>query len=238
MDKLKFNRVKPQIEDLIRFSKDDNPQLRLPAIKMLAQLKDKRAVELLIATIKSDTKKEWCHLLAALGSIGTTPAVTFLIEVLHYEASNARFCAVASLGDSKNDLALQPLIEILNSDDATHIRGMAATALGKLGNKNAVIPLIDILKNDPDIHVRDRAIIALGKLRDERAIEPLLVALEDSESVIRYRAVKILGELGDNSALEKLSIISKSDISRPFDDQTIREVALWSIAKITQNNNH
>ncbi|HUL62852.1 MAG TPA: HEAT repeat domain-containing protein, partial [Methanocella sp.] len=75
------------------------------------------------------------------------------------------------IGDSRNTLALQPLLILLEFPDE-QVRRCAAVALGKIGDASAVQPLIKALK-DSAAAVQEDAAYALGAIGDERATGPL-----------------------------------------------------------------
>ena len=114
----------------------------LNSILKLAEMGDKRAVKLLIAIIKDKDKNGYTRKQAAT--------------------------ALAKLGS----LAIEPLIDTLNTDDPI-VRRLAVEALGNIQNKRIVDPLIKVLV-DQDIRIRRLAVDALAASGDMRVLKPLI----------------------------------------------------------------
>lgn len=103
---------------------------------------------------------------------------------------------------SKNDTALEALIEQLHGEDWL-ARCDAARLLGQSRDPRALDALLPDL-NDSDWRVRRNAAQALGALRDKRAVGPLLQALNDRTMTVRQRAIVALGRIKDVQALPAL----------------------------------
>jgi HEAT repeat protein len=89
--------------------------------------------------------------------------------------------------------AIEPLLELLSSDDVD-VRKAAAATLGNVGSAVAVAPLLPLLDDDPDV-----AIVAAGALRnigDRAAFEPLLTHLDRPQSGVRHAVVAALNSIG------------------------------------------
>ncbi|MBI4488900.1 MAG: ATP-dependent metallopeptidase FtsH/Yme1/Tma family protein [Deltaproteobacteria bacterium] len=80
--------------------------------------------------------------------------------------------AVIEFGTLKDARAVDPLIEVLRTDDDWGIRENAVKALASIKDARAVGPLIAALK-DPHKDVRLNAVLALGGIGDKQAIRPL-----------------------------------------------------------------
>lgn len=90
--------------------------------------------------------------------------------------------AVIKLGALKNPRAVDPLVEVLRTDQDWGIRENAVKALASIKDASAVDPLIAALR-DPHKDVRMNAVLALGGLGDKRAI-PALQDLERRDSYV------------------------------------------------------
>ena len=86
-------------------------------------------------------------LLEAVVRFGS-PMVDRLIDQLHSDDADARKAAVAALGRIGDAKAVEPLIALLDEDDA--LRVPAASALARLGDRRAFEPLIGLI-GDPDL---------------------------------------------------------------------------------------
>jgi len=124
-----------------------------------------------------------------------------LLSTLAIQDTTVRKAAIASLGRSRDERALPPLISLMGDDNRT-IREASAQALGSLGDI-AVEPLVGSLGNG-DWHIRMGSAIALRIIGDPRGIEPLILAITDENRFVRREAVKSLGRMGDIRATDRL----------------------------------
>ncbi len=102
-----------------------------------------------------------------LSRFGDTTAVNFLLEMLESKESPyyevARGNVIIALGKIRDKRATGKLIEMLQHDKDSFVRGVAADALGLIGDKSAV----GVLKNaltDEDRYVRAAAAWALKQI--------------------------------------------------------------------------
>jgi HEAT repeat protein len=213
--------------------KENDPAARGKAAWELGELRDPRAVEPLISTLKDRDVDVQAEAIIALGKVGT-PAVPPLIECLSEREPRLRKNAVAALGVIQDQRSVNSLIPLLYDRDGDvsraaiwalgkkmrspsavrpligllrvedrALRMNAAEALGEMGDARAVSPLIEALGH-PDAHFRYRVAGALGGLRDKRAVEPLIAALDDDYCYVRWNVVWALGEIGDPRAVGPL----------------------------------
>ncbi len=132
---------------------------------------------------------------------GSGEDVESLLSTLAIQDTRVRKAAIASLGKSRDERAVQPLISLMGDENRT-IREASAQALGSLGDL-AVLPLIESLA-DVDWHIRMGSAIALRIIGDPRGVEPLMRAISDENRFVRREAVKSLGRLGDIRATDQL----------------------------------
>lgn len=150
---------------------DENPYTRMQGADALGQIKDARAVKVLIAVLEDENSSGRTQALAAsaLVNIGT-PAVESLIVALKSEDPLVRMQAAYALGRIKDVRAVEPLIGALK-DGNPIVRMEAADALGRIEDVHAVGPLIGALKDENPI-VRMQAVDALVQIKDVRAVGP------------------------------------------------------------------
>jgi len=180
----------------------DSAPLRQEAAITLGQQREKRFMELLVATLQDEDVKVRQRAVVALGYLSDVRAVKPLLERLRDESAEVRRSAASALGELGDSSAVEPLIERLR-DESAEVRRSAASALGQLGALNAVEPLIERLR-DESAEVRRSAASALGQLRALNTVEPLIERLRDESAEVRRSAASVLGELGDSSAIEPL----------------------------------
>jgi HEAT repeat protein len=93
---------------------------------------DLRAVRPLIAALEDDDEAVRASVITALGELGGTRALPFLIASLTCDASeDVRYAAADALGEI-GDAAVQPLLEAMDDEDED-ARGWIACALETLG---------------------------------------------------------------------------------------------------------
>ncbi len=161
---------------------DDYINLRILAVKAIANLKDTRAVVPLLDCLnnKHENYKIRLNCADALGKIGDKYAVVSLMEVVSDE-----------------------------EEKSVYIRESAATALGMLGDMRAVEPLVEILEGkkgliDKFTFLKERAIEALGKFNftNDRVFRALRTSLTDESPQIRINAIEALMNSEDERASE------------------------------------
>lgn len=132
-----------------------------------------------------------------------------LIEGLKHKDISIQGAAAAGLGELKDDRAVEPLIQALESARAPPFRWKIVKALGKIGDARAVEPLTKLCEKGDFSHILKAAAEALGKIGDRRATHTLSTlemrqraALRGKE--IRESAITALGKTGGPEAVDKL----------------------------------
>ena len=186
------DRALPKLLELLGHP-DQN--VRKMAAAGLAEIKDARAVEPLIAALND----EYCFVrywsAVGLGHLGDARAIEPLIGRLKDADGAVRTMAAWALVRVGDHRASQPLITALRDDHQDVLmRCYAAEALGRLGDARAVDPLIEALKDKADV-LRCYAAGALGVLGDARAVAPLKAMLHDQDSTIKAAARSALQQI-------------------------------------------
>ncbi len=162
-------------KELLKLLRHESWVTRMKAAEILGEIGDKKAVPLLIRTLRIDpeqTVKEWVAI--SLGKIG----------------------------DKK---ASKPLVASLLSDPNFEVRMESANALGRILEKKSTNSLLDAYYLDDDYRVKWAAASALVKLDEEKSkelIEELTTNLIDiirfeKDEIIVGAAAKTLGEIGN-----------------------------------------
>lgn len=239
------------VQTLIKFLKFKNKNVRILVTEALADSKDLSVVPYLVECLRDESwsvQNNAADSLANLGEEVVEPLMvmvrdepdiyTWIIRIfdklgakrlrplsklLKHPDRDVRMRAAESLGHTKSEGAIRPLIEALNDKvwlvRKSAARGLAAigeiaidplirnlktedenvrywitTILGKIGDKT-IDPLVRILQTG----TRDmKALVAqaLGETRDERAVRPLIESLKDDDWVVRSTAAASLKQLG------------------------------------------
>ena len=104
--------------------------------------------------------------------------------------------AAFGIGRQADERAYDTMIDILDKDESSEIRGAAILALGHLGTDRSVDKVIECLKDDSAV-IRENASTGLGKSKNKKAIELLVEAILDSEPAVRESAITGLVKLTD-----------------------------------------
>jgi HEAT repeat protein len=126
-----------EISQLIKDMNTDNPTAEKAVAKLVSI--GMPAVPAVIDAIRADSEATW-KLSKILLQIHHPDLVPVLIELLQEEDTNLVMTACQALGQSKDDRALQPLLDALSS----WRQSMAIEVLGELGNPQAVERLLRI----------------------------------------------------------------------------------------------
>jgi HEAT repeat protein len=226
-----------EVDDLIGQLKDPDSLVQCQAIEQLGQLKDKRAIDPLIAIIlpaqagslqprteiksaptdpvteKVETAKRACaggdkHVPAAM----TTDPVSLkkmIANVRSARNSLDQGKAIEALGATKDKRAVDVLLGVLNEKDFGQLHSKAIVALGNIGDPKAVPVLINLLKNNHTFNSKDAA-KSLGQIGDPRAAEPLYQAMI-TNSFLREEGAEALAQLGGVDAVKYLNKAAQSE---------------------------
>ena len=128
-----------ELERLVAQLKHHDARQRRMAIYRLSRLRDKRAVEPLIAALKDKDAAVRRSAASALRTLGWQPTTD--VQKADYLLASGQWREAVKLGEA----AVEPLIAALKYKDGS-ARLRATEALGNLGDKRAVEPLIALLK--------------------------------------------------------------------------------------------
>lgn len=154
-----------------------------------------QAVEALLETLDHSPSlngRMWSA--QVLGKIGSSRAVSALLDHLHDRSEKMRLSVANALGDIGDLRAVRPLVNLILRDPIPAVRAQAASALGALGDREAV-PILVTAMGDPEYWMRFRALEAIEVLAPED-ITPIEEALGDSNAEVRRRAALALERLG------------------------------------------
>jgi len=140
--------------------------------------------------------------------------------------------AAHALGATRSPAAVQPLIELLNTDKEAAVRAAAAMALGQTGEEAAVVPLANVLsgggakkkKSEAGTNefVMRTAAQSLGQIHSRAGVPVLIDTLNNDANPIEVRraAAEALGAIGDPAAAPALK--TASEASDPYLSQMAR----------------
>jgi len=175
----------------------NNQHMRATAAKALGEIRDSRAIHLLIDLLLRDVAPEVRKEAAvALGEINDPYGLPTLMVALADKDNDVKAAAARALGKLRNPRAIDSLIAILKlKDTATIVVDASAAALAEIGDNRAVAALIAIVEDkDSRVLVLVNAARALGIIRNPKAIGPLIERLADWWEV-RDAAFEALGSI-------------------------------------------
>ncbi|MEW4490787.1 HEAT repeat domain-containing protein [Thalassoglobus sp. JC818] len=187
---------------LLEFTQADDPVVRELGALGLGEDNESATVLTLIGQLSDSVNKvrnvaerSLLKRSEAVASVGVEP----LIQLLSHSAVLTRSPAARLLGQTKDERALQPLIQQLKAEEWLD-RMWGANGLGSLGVLEVVSDLQQLAKEDPKNRVRASAVEALGELRPPNLQEFLDEIIEDeSDEGVRKTAEELKLSLGFDS---------------------------------------
>ena len=162
----------------------------------------------------------------AISSLSSGERAAALIPMLVDKDEFVRREVAFALGHTRDQSAVQPLIERLTSDKEDSVRGAAAVALGELRDATATLNLAETLspgsgvaprsskkpKKGKDLFLLRAAARSLGQIGSRVGLPALVAALQDEKMPddVRREAAVALGLIGDVSAVPALRSVEAS----------------------------
>ena len=192
----------PVVELLTRGLDGQPPALRREAVRVLAALKDPRAMPALVRAMGDADEAVVTEAVGALGRSGAS-AVPAMTAALEGGGTVARRCVAKALGRQRGPLAVAALVAAVADPDA-EVRRAAARSLGELREPRGLDALLAALR-DKSGGVAQEAAVAVGKIGDPRAVEALVAAARGQTGQgPNLAVVEALGQLADPRALDFL----------------------------------
>jgi HEAT repeat protein len=150
------------------------------------------------------------------------------VKKLNSDDAEKRLEGVKSLGDSKDNKAIEYLIQAIGDSDI-RVQVKAIVALGDMRATDATPVLIQYLsRRTTENNLKQLILAALGKIGDERAARPIMEFLQrDLDPATRGTAIFALGEIGAPESADALSKLTQAD-----DDPTVRRLASEALSKV------
>lgn len=110
----------------------------------------------------------------------------------------------AEIAAIQDQLATEPLVELLQDDKYQMMRDTLIDALGNLNNLPSTLALTKVALEDPNASIRDRAIIVLERRPNEAAVGQLIALLHSKDNTAVNRAASVLARLKHPAAIDTL----------------------------------
>jgi len=190
-------------ESLVAAALDDNRQLaRIHGIWGLAQIGRRNAdvmsrIEPLLEDADPEIRAQTARM---LGDVRHAPSDRALIPLLRDEEPRVQFFAAEALGRIGSDLALEPIVEMLeeNDDEDVYLRQAGAIALSRINNSRFMADLTE----HPSRAVRVAAVVALKRMQDPSVARFLM---DEDEYVVTNAARAISDDAYIDEALPELA---------------------------------
>ena len=159
-------------------------------------------------------------LIQELGNCGEK-AIPSLINTLTHPKRMMRFCSILALGMAvaksfegkeligrpKNSLVNSALLERLQAEKSSQVRGTIMTTLGTFGEIQALETIIAVLESPL---MPDRGTAQATPLEKMMYMK---ILFDDEQKVPRAEAARALGDMGDTRAIEPLMRLMDRDLS-------------------------
>jgi HEAT repeat protein len=210
----------PSVEPLIVVLQDHySSHLHCETIKALGAIKDKRAVEPLLAVLRDNKIQHHEEVVKALGQIGDPVVVKPLISMLlNKDAIPIRCETIRALGSTKDKRVVEPLIDVLQQESRKP-------------------------SSDREMNIILEIVVALGKIKDERAITHLVSLYNGYTDYLNKKIRNALFTINTELSKFYLAILSSDEnrlleIDKGFDlavealyhkNNWVRRQAIWAL---------
>lgn len=157
-----------------------------------------------------------------------------LLKALDDDDHYIRIGSACSLGLVGDQRAIDPLIQVLKSDQNEDVRMNAAESLGRIGDSRAIDPLKMSLKSDKSKYVRANAVEALEKIGGAKVVDAIIQALRDDASIVRLNSARSLMSIDDDRAIPALQNLVETEMNdgvRGWVSLTLRSLQFRNLKK-------
>jgi len=214
------------IELLFERCRDEDENVRRAGIEHLPFIEDERVIATLASALRTETARVRASAAHAFAQIDSDQAAPYMLDALKDDDSWVRYNAVRSIARHRRTDAFDALLQLVETDQASHVRIAAIDALGDIGGQRAIeilVPLVVSIDRD----VNRAALNALGAIAHTEALAPLIAAARSQDSTRRISAAFALGSRGGPEAVETLQWVAAADT----DDEVI-QAAINALSKI------
>jgi HEAT repeat protein len=180
--------------------------VRRALAEALGTLRDERALEVLLQTLKDDEFYVVGAGAEALAGMSEAGLDALIGEIKGLADSKSIHWLVWALEKSQlGERQVRALIAMLEDGSLSdEIRRGMADVLAVAADRSGAPPLLNALK-EKSSKLRAGAALALGKIGDPIAFEPLMNVLHDPDADVRKSGCDALGRLGDARAVDALA---------------------------------
>src|SRR5215472_13872197 len=150
------------------------------------------------------------------------------------KSSGVRRTAAEALGEIGGATASKQLLEALNTEKESVVRGTIVQALENFKDDAAIAAkLQSVARDDASYRARGAALRSLGRLKGNGTYETLVAAVNGNspDGFLRNAALNGLGALGDDKAVPLMK-----EWAAPGKDMNSREAAISGLARLNKDN--
>ncbi len=168
----------------------DNQFAKIHAIWGIGQIaaNSLSKAEPLVGLLSNEDPEIIVQTLKVLGDIKYKEAASKYIPLLKHENDRVKFFAAQALGRTRHEAAIQPLLNMLetNADTDVYLRHAAVLALSRIGK----VEPITALANNPNRSLRIGAVLVLRRLQNEN----VALFLKDTDEYIVTEAARAIND--------------------------------------------
>lgn len=198
-----------QLLTLFEKSFQEDPRLTRYLALVMGQLRDPRAVPLLIRAMQVEDEETVLYALLSLGHLHAKEVVGEIIPLAGHESSSLRQVAVYVLGTLGSDEAVPALVSALE-DSVPRVKWNAAVALARMKRSDGVAVIRGVLRGEPPSdyegltaaeleNLKLNCVKVAGKLGSVLVEDLRLVKEKDPSLKVRNEAAKVLQEMDKDS---------------------------------------
>jgi HEAT repeat protein len=220
------------LADFMRLTRDDDADLRTPAIEALGTLARDESIPILARVARDGSAPDRASALEALGAFpDSDEALQAVLGATRSADGTVRWMAVRSLGRFQQPEAGARLIALLQDPPDHDLRGALASALESSTHADATAALVRLLHSPdvaPDSWIATSAIVALHNRDDPEALSGLR-ELQTPRIAGTYDPLDALVDyLSRDRSTEDTTAMIRSDRDNGFPDP--REPRVWHVA--------
>jgi HEAT repeat protein len=194
----------PSLPRIAGLLEDSAPQVRLRAVRLLAESRDRRAALPLLGRLTDADRQIQREALAALGPVGDPRVGPALLRVLDGSPDDLKAAAADAAARLGIEAAVPALADLARRRPANALARHAQRALGELGTPAALEVLLELLRTPPVAPETREALLRAGG----RVVHALITELESSEGAA-VEAAGLLARLGDPRAITPLLAVAR-----------------------------
>ncbi|MFW6163265.1 MAG: HEAT repeat domain-containing protein, partial [Planctomycetota bacterium] len=193
-------------DEVARFARRGEPELRAAAVEALGVIGAERAVAVITERLDDKAPAVRHQALVALARVQGKDAWDTIEPFLGDEDPDMVRHAARALGYVRTPQAVTRLLALLGHDE-DRVRRDAAVTLGRVRPPEGILPLLRRMASDSSSEVRDAGFQALVAYEPTALTEPLLEVLRGEETDLYASALRVLARRPTRAATDRLATL-------------------------------